>query len=343
MSFAEPTLLWLTLLAPAAAIAAAWLWRRRLAAAAAWAARGLWDRLLAGYSRRRLAASVALLALAVLGAALALARPRWGLSERTVERRGVDLVFVLDTSLSMGARDVAPSRLQVAKALVRRLAEQMPSNRMALVAAEGRGVVLAPLTLDAAVIDLVLDTAEPGSLPVPGTELAPALATALEVFGDAEGGQRAIVVLSDGEDHGGGLDAVLTRLRQSGVVVHTLGVGTAAGAPVPLPGPADADGERFKRDDSGRPVISRLQAGVLETVASETGGVYVAAVSAAADTDAVRRRIEAMQRRSFEDTVLATLEERFQWPLGLAALALALHLGAGPFRGRRRAAAGGPR
>ena len=241
----------------------------------------------------RRAVSVALLALAVLGAALALARPRWGSEVQTVERRGVDLVFVLDSSLSMAARDVTPSRLWVAKALIRRLAEEMPGNRVALVESEGEGQVLTPLTVDAAVLDLLLDAVEPGSLPVPGTELAPGLTTALGLFAEGAvpgGGHRIIVLVSDGEDHGGGLERAAARLREEGVVVAALGVGTPAGGPLPLPvtpaPPPSATGAapvEVKRDEDGRPVISRLDEAALEGLARETGGVYVRATSAAAD------------------------------------------------------------
>src|SRR4029079_14451459 len=102
-------------------------------------------------------------------------------------------------------------------------------NRLGLVQGEGTGAVLAPLTLDGAVLDLLLDTVEPGSLPTPGTELAPALDTALNLFGEETGKHRALIILSDGEDHGGGLDAETPRLRDAGVVVHAFGIGTPQG------------------------------------------------------------------------------------------------------------------
>ena len=337
MTFARPALLWLLLLAPAAGAAAAWLWRRRAAAEAAWAARGLWHRLAPTASAGRRAAAAALVALAVAGAGLALARPRWGVVERPVERRGVDVVFVVDSSLSMAAHDVPPSRLFVAKALVRDLVRRMPANRVALVAAEGDGEVLTPLTLDGAVVDLLLDALEPGSLPVPGTELAPALDAARELFAPSEEGHRAVVLLTDGEDHGRGLGAAVERLRADGAVLHAIGVATPEGAPVPLPGgAADGRGDGVKRDREGRPVISRLGETALARAAAGGGGVYLRATSAAADTGALVAAIDALDKTTFEGSVLATLEERFQWPLGLAALALALRLGAGADRPRRR-------
>ncbi len=334
MTFGAPLLLGLVLLAPVAAALGYWLWHRRLAADAAWAARGLWDRLLPTFSPWRLTFSVLTLALAVLGASLALARPRWGAGEQTVERKGVDVVFLVDSSLSMAARDVQPSRLYVAKSLVRRMAQAMPGNRVGLVQTEGDGVVLAPLTLDGAVLDLLLDTIDPGSLPTPGTELAPGLEMALRLFGQGSEKHRVVVVLSDGEDWGGGLEGEIEKLREGGVVVYAFGVGTPGGAPVPIPG---SPGET-KRDSDGSPVTSRLHEDVLQKLARSTGGSYLRIASAAADPAPVLRQIDRMEKRTIESQSLSTLEERFQWPLALAALALLLHLGVAPFATSRRTA-----
>jgi Ca-activated chloride channel family protein len=327
MTFAVPSLLWLALLAPAAAAAAVWLWRRRLAADAAWASRGLWSRLLPAFAPRRLTLSVAALALAVLGASFALARPRWGSGEQKVERKGVDVVFLVDSSLSMGAADAPPSRLFVAKSLVRRMVRDMPGNRVGLVQTEGDSLVLAPLTLDGAVIDLLLDAIDPGSLPTPGTELAPGIETALRLFGQGSEKHRVLVVVSDGEDWGGGLDSEVSKLKENGVIVYALGVGTPQGATVPIPG---NPGE-VKRDQDGSVVITRLNEETLEKLARATGGDYLRATSAAADPSRLVRRIDRLEKRTIESQSLSTLEERFQWPLALAVLALLVYLGVGPF------------
>jgi Ca-activated chloride channel family protein len=328
MIFAEPRFLWLAVLAPLAALAAAWVWRRRLAADAAWASRGLWDRLLPAYRPRRILLSSACLAVAVLGTSLALARPRWGSDEEKVERRGVDVVFLVDSSLSMAATDVQPSRLYVAKTLVRRMAQAMPGNRVGLVEAEATGMVLTPLTLDGAVIDLLLDTIEPGSLPAPGTELAPGIETALRLFGEGSEKHRVLVVLSDGEDHGGGLESWITRLKDEGVTVHAFGIGTPEGSVVPIPGTRD-----FKRDENGALVITRLHEDVLESLTRATGGTYLRATSAATDPAPVLLQIDRMEKRTIESQSLSTLEERYQWPLAAAVAALLLYLLVGPFAG----------
>lgn len=331
LAFGEPRLLWLLALAPATAAVAALLWRRRLEASTAWAARGLWHRLLPSYRRSRLLVSVLLLTLAVAGAALALARPRWGRAEQEVERRGAAVVFVLDSSLSMGAMDLSPDRLFVGETLVRRLVEAMPENRVGLVQMEGTAEVLSPLTYDSSVIELLLDAVEPGSLDRPGTLLEPALATATELFLPGGETHRVVVLASDGEHHGDDLSAVTRRLVEAGVVVHTLGVGTLEGSPVPVPGPAGRP-LSYKRDDHGDTVVSRLGEGLLESLARSTGGVYLRVNGPATDLEPVLRRIRELDGGSVGRERVELQEERFQWPLAAAALALLAHLAFGAFR-----------
>lgn len=327
MSFGRPLLLWLLLLGPLVAVAAAWLWRQRLAAFERWAARPLWNRLALDYGRPRVALSVALLALAVAAAAVALAQPRWGTVEESVERRGVDVVFVLDSSLSMAARDVQPSRLDVARHHVRELARRLPGHRVALVQVEGTGVVLAPLTVDTPIIDLLLDAVEPASLPTPGTRLESAFEAALALFPEGDGKHRVMVVVSDGEDQEGGLDALIARARETGVVVHALGVGSPEGGPIPLAG-----GDAYKRDADGQVVVTRLDEALLERVSRDTGGVYLRAAALGTDLSPVVEAVDTMEKRALGGQLLAARAERFQWALALGIVALLLHLGVRPLR-----------
>jgi len=332
MELAHPEALWLLLVVAAAAVALALVWRRRLRVAAAWAARGLWDRLLPGYRFPRLLISTGLLAVALVGIVLTLARPRWGVGELPLERRGVDLVFVLDTSLSMATRDVAPQRLWVAQTLIRRLVGELPGSRVALVQAEGDGVVMMPLTTDVAVIDLLLDAVRPGSLPAPGTQLARALDRALPLFPEGGDRHRVLVLVSDGEDHGSALERAVGNLLDSGVVVHALGVGTPEGMPLELPGQRPAAAVEYKRDREGNIVVSRLIEETLVAISRETGGIYLRATSAAADLGQLTARIREMERPGEESERMGTREERFQWPATLAIVALGLHLLIAPFR-----------
>ncbi len=332
MDFADPSWLWLLAAVPVTAAVLAYGWRRRLRAAAAWAARSLWDRLLPTHDSRRLVVWNLLLVVALAGIAFGLARPRWGETEQQVERQGVDIVFVLDTSLSMATRDVQPSRLWVAQTLIRRLVEDLPGNRIALVQAEGDGVVMVPLTADGAVIDLLLDAVLPGSLPTPGTKLRPALERALDLFPEGGGKHRAMILLSDGEDHGTDLEKILPRLRDEGVTVHAIGVGTREGKPLELPQFEAGTPIEYKRDEAGNVVVSRLMEDTLEQLTRDTGGVYLRATSAATDPAALISRIQQMEKQSYGSEIVNTLEERFQWPIGVAILTLLLHLLVSPFR-----------
>ena len=329
MRLGSPLLLWLLALAPLGVAAAWWALGRRAADEASWIARGLWPRLRRGGIARP-AAFALLPAVALAATAAGLARPRWGERTETVERQGVDVVFVLDTSRSMAVVDVTPSRLWVAQSMVRRLASALPGNRMALVQAEGTGVVLAPLTVDAAAIDLVLDGVEPGSAPVAGTRLTPALERALALFPEGGRKHRALVVVSDGEIHGESLAAAAERLREAGVVAHAIAVGTPSGGPVPDGGA----GGGYKRDRQGRVVVSRAAPASLAALAETTGGELVLAASAAADPEPIAERVREMEGRAVDDEVVTTLAERFQWPLAIAAAALLAALVWSPFAPR---------
>jgi Ca-activated chloride channel family protein len=330
MNFANPTALLLLLLVPAAVGGALWVWRVWERSTAAWVGRGLWPRLVTGLDRRRRAVSITLLGVAIGATAVALAEPRWGLVLQEVAPRGADVVFVVDSSRSMAAEDVRPSRLAVARGLVRQMLDALPGVPVGLVQAEGDGVSLAPLSLDTALVGMLTASLESGTLPQPGTALAPALTRAYQLFRAGEG-ERVVVLLSDGEDHRGGVREVAERLAQTGVVVHTLGIGTAAGSRIAL---ERADGETdWIRDRDGQPVLSRLQEIPLRELAEITGGRYHAVARADFDPAPLVREILAAEggRRT-----VATIERqrpRFQWALVVAAAALAGLLFWGPGRG----------
>ncbi len=332
MSFLNPQLLPWVLLAPFAGLAALWLWRRHRAALRQWATPASWRQL--GLSRRgegstgAAARSVALLVLVFLALPIALARPRWGAASQVVERRGVDVIFVLDTSLSMAALDARPTRLAVAQALLRTMVDRLPGHRYALLRAEGAGEVLIPLTTDAAALDLVVTSLDPGSSTTPGTSLANALIGAVELFSETAEAHRVAMVISDGEDHVGGLPAALRRLQAAGVVVHAIGVGSAKGAPIPLPPDRrnPSAGADYKRDGEGRLVITRRNDTTLRTLAVGTGGLYLTAENGGGDPTAILDRVDQMERRGYATMTIEAQPERYQWPLAVAAAALLLLL-----------------
>ncbi|MHB1045465.1 MAG: VWA domain-containing protein [Thermoanaerobaculia bacterium] len=324
--FLSPAWLWATLGGALLAATSAWLSARRvrrrregLVAPALAEKAGL-------LPRDRWTPFAALLAVvATLGTGLALARPRWGVVTETVERRGADVVVLLDTSASMRATDVTPSRFVLARQAALSLAEKLPGDRLALVGCEGEAQVLVPLTLDTAAVALFLEALEPGIGALPGTSLAAGLAAAAELMPPGTSAGRQVVVLSDGEDLEGGVDEAIAKAKNEGIVVHGVFVGVEGrGAPVPE---VDVAGRPsgFKTQE-GAPVLSRPDPGLLRRLAAETGGSFSVVAPGRTDLDGVAREIDKAARRPLSGSVGTNRRERFQIPLAVAVGALTLLL-----------------
>lgn len=327
MRFAQPALLWLLLALPVLALAGAWLSRRSRRALARFA--GSPDhatRFTAEVSTHRRAVKALLLFLGLALAVTAAARPQWGSHLEPIVGRGVDVVVLLDHSLSMAAEDLAPSRLGHARRAIDSLLRRLDGNRVALVTFSGEAALQCPLTLDHAAVRLFLDTVDVQSVQVPGTALADALRLALATFGDREVGDeergRAIVLFTDGEDHEGGVEKVLAEIENSGAAVFAVGCGTTRGAPIPL---ADSSTTTagYKKDREGRVVTTRLDESLLELIALSASGRYYRATATEAEIEEISAAIESMEAREFGTTLRARYEERYQAPLVLAFLALA--------------------
>jgi Ca-activated chloride channel family protein len=325
--FATPAWLAALGLLPLAGFAAVWLARRDQGRLQALVARPLWGRVV-----RRPAArwGVARLALLLAGAALvvvALARPQWGIVREKVEREGKDVVLVLDTSGSMATADVAPSRFFLARQALLQLVARLEGDRFALVAFEGEAYPLVPLTLDADALGLFLETVEPGIVPAPGTSLGTGLAKGLEAFVDKERRNKAMVIVSDGEDLEGEVEAAVKRAKEAGVVVFAVGVGTEGGQPVPE---VDADGRvtGYKRDEGGGAVVSRLDMTTLEAIARGTGGQAFRITPADTSLVGLAAALEGMEQKALAREFSYRRKERFQLPLalGLGCLTLGLLL-----------------
>lgn len=339
MRFARPDLLWWLAAVPVAVagllLAAA---RRRAALARFAGGASRIGRFTGDASPHRRAVKAILLLFAVAMGCLAAARPQWGAGLEALERRGIDVVLVLDTSRSMAAEDVPPNRLSLGKAAAGSLLDRLANDRVALVTFAGKAAIACPLTLDHGALRLLLEATEIEEVPVPGTALAEAAALALEAFGPAgrEPRSRVVVLLSDGEDHEGGVAAAASKLREAGVVLHALGLGTDRGAPIPDPGSAGT-GAAYKRDREGRIVTSRLDGDTLGALATETRGRFYRATPAGGELDDLARAISEMEVGEAGTVLRTRWEERFQLPLALALVALAAEALVSDRR-RRRAA-----
>lgn len=340
MIFAAPHWLYALLLVPLLAAAEAWALRRDGTRAALLVARPLWPRVLRRRDERWRFARLALLLVGATGIVLALARPQWGIVREKIKREGADVVLVLDTSGSMAVEDVAPNRFFLAKAALRNLVARLPGERFALVAFEGEAYPLVPLTLDADALGLFLETLEPGAVSMPGTSLGTGLERGVSLFVDPQRRHKVMVLVSDGENLEGDVEAAVGRAKEAGVVIHTVGVGTERGQPVPE---FDREGRPagFKKDESGAAVVSRLHAETLEAVARGTGGRFFRITPADTSLSALAAAVEGLEQRSLAREFSYRKKERFQVPLGVGLFALTAALLVPPPRLRRRAALAG--
>ena len=343
MIFASPAWLFALLALPGLLALEVWLTGRDRARLSSLVSRPLWGRVVRRPDERWRLLRLTLLLLGAVGVVVALARPQWGIVREKVEREGVDVVLVLDTSGSMATADVAPSRFFLARQALLQLISRLEGDRFALVAFEGEAYPLVPLTLDADALGLFLETVEPGIVPAPGSSLGVGLAKGLDAFVDQERRNKVMVLVSDGEDLEGEIDAAVRRAKEAGVVVHTVGVGTEAGQPVPE---VDAEGRvtGYKRDESGGAVVSRLNLATLDAIARGTGGKAFRITPADTSLSGLAAAIEGMEQKAMAREYSYRRKERFQVPLaiGLACLALGLLLPPPPRRwpslGRRSVA-----
>lgn len=313
--FAEPEWLWLAagsviLLAVLIAFSA----NRRRRQLAAFASPDQLHALLAHHSPVRRIVKNGLLLIAVLLLGLAMARPQWGIIEEEVKRKGEDVVFLLDVSKSMLAKDVQPNRLERAKLAIRDFLNRHAGGRVGLVAFAGDAFLWCPLTLDYDAFEETLSDLTPDSLNVPGSDIASALFAARGAFEKTEK-RKVLIVLSDGEDlEKLGIKAA-GKLAEDGVIIYTVGIGTPNGAQIMIPGPG---GEPVAMlDEKNQPVNSSLDEKTLTEIAQATGGNYRLLNTIAGGMADVGRTLRMTEGKGLTQVRKLGID-RYQWPLGVA-------------------------
>jgi len=266
-----------------------------------------------------LRAGLCYLGLLLIG--FSLSCPQWGYQWRELNREGLDLMVVVDTSNSMRADDFQPSRLQRAKWGIEEFVSALRGDRTGLVAFAGDAVLLCPLTADTAAFMMVVQDLVPGIAPRGGTNLAVGLQKALDSFEKQEEADRVILLITDGESHEGELAPLLARMEKEEIRVFAVGIGTPEGSLIPL----DANANQFLQNRNQEVVKSRLDEETLRLLARRTGGIYV---RASPGDFGVRQLLEdglaPLRRRQLETTRVREMEERFQWFLGAGLLCLLL-------------------
>jgi Ca-activated chloride channel family protein len=215
---------------------------------------GLVKQLIQGYSPSRFRLKFIMIVVAFVASALALANLQRSDQVGTVTRQGVDVMIALDVSKSMLAEDIQPNRLQRAKLMVSKLIEKLQNDRVGLVVFAGRAYLQMPLTSDHGAAKMYVSTASTSSVPTQGTVIGEALQICSDAFDQKQKKFKAVVLISDGEDHDESAGDIAKKMAEDGVLIHTVGVGTTTGSNL-----IDPETKEIKKDAEGRPVVSRLK------------------------------------------------------------------------------------
>ena len=253
----------------------------------------------------------------------ALARPQWGFTEREVKGNGRSLIVAIDTSRSMLATDLTPDRLTRAKLAAQDLVTALPGDKIGLIAFAGRAFLQAPLTTDHEALLEALSQFDTELIPRGGSNLSEAIELATEIFDKADSANHALIMMSDGDELEGKAVEAARKALGKNVMIVSVGVGTQEGSLLPDDNPRNRSG--YLRDASGKPVRSKLESGVLESIARETNGLYLNLSGASVlkeRVDVILNKLDRSKTAALKDTRQAI--DRYQWALVPALLCLAI-------------------
>lgn len=236
-----------------------------------------------------------------------IARPQFGTKVEKVEKEGIELVIAIDVSNSMLARDVSPDRLSRAKQILSRLIDVRKNDKVGLIVFAGEAFVQMPLTSDTQSAKIFLNTIDPSLVPVQGTAIGQALTMAMNSFSSDKNVDKAIVVITDGEDHEGNAMEVAKQAAESGIMVNVLGIGSVDGTPVP----ATAYSNDFMTDNEGNVVVSRLNEQMCIDIAQAGKGLYVQADNTNTAIRALEDELNELETASSSSLSYSEYDEKF--------------------------------
>ena len=278
------------------------------------------EQIIPAMPKHKLAAKFLLFTMAYAMMVVALANPQIGSKLQEVKREGIDLVIALDLSNSMLAEDFAPNRLEKAKRSISKLVDRLKSDRIGLVVFGGEAYTQLPLTSDYSAAKLFLNTVSTDIIPTQGTAIGSAIDLAVESFDEQSKAGKAIVVITDGENHEDDASTSARLAAENDIKVFTIGMGSTKGVPIPIyRGGMRVD---YRKDKEGNSIVTRLNEDMLKEIAAAGNGMYIRATNSGTGLDVIMDELSSLEKSEYGTKVFTDYEDRFQYPLGLALLLL---------------------
>lgn len=307
--FAHPELLYLLAVIPLLIVFFIIMRRRKKKAIAEFGNPELLRPLMPLLSFKRGAWKFVMLLLALVFVILGAAGPQFGSKLQQVKKEGVELMIALDVSNSMMAEDIKPSRLEKAKMAISRMVEKLSNDKIGLIVFAGDAYVQLPITTDYSSAKLFLSNISPDIVPVQGTAIGAAIDLAARSFTPETETSKAIIVITDGENHQDDAIAAAKAAHGKGITVHTIGMGLEQGAPIPEKG----NPGQFMKDGQGNVVISKLDEETLKQIAKEGEGLYVRATNSEVGLTQLLDEVERMNKTLLEERVYSDYAEKYQY------------------------------
>ena len=265
-----------------------------------------------------------LLMLVYTFAVIGLAGPRFGVKMEEQKRNGCEIIIALDVSNSMMAEDIAPNRLERAKQALSKLIDRLGDNKIGLIVFAGEAYTQLPITTDYVSAKMFLSTISPDIVPVQGTAIGTAIHLAVNSFSPTSEAGKAIVVITDGENHEDNPMQAAQQAAAKGINIHAIGVGSTQGTPIPV---KTSSGQRdFIKDRSGSVVMSKLDEKTLQEVALAGKGIYVRATAPNMGLNDVFDEISKLETSEYDAKIYTDFAEMFQYPFGIALVLLLIEL-----------------
>ncbi|MEA3328968.1 MAG: VWA domain-containing protein [Candidatus Omnitrophota bacterium] len=298
-----------------------WAFKKRKATMERFAQKDLIADLASSLDKRKTRLKVILIILAVFLVVLSFSRPQWGFYWQEVKRKGLDIIIAVDISKSMLASDVKPNRLERAKLAIKDFIRHLQGDRVGLIAFAGEAFLQCPLTVDYGGFLLSVDSLNVNLIPRGGTSISRAVKEAIRGYEDGLNKYKALIIITDGEDHEGNAEKAAEEAKKEGVKIFCIGIGTPQGELITL---TDEKGSKtFLKDNQGNVVKTRLDETTLQKIVLTTGGSYIRSGATRFGLNLVyEEKLSKMEKREFESKLAKQFEERFQIPLGLAFLLL---------------------